>query len=40
MRARVSRIAAVELAFCASHDITEKIAQIQFPGEANPLPGL
>lgn len=31
MRARVSRIAAVELAFCPQHDLTEKIAQIQFP---------
>lgn len=35
MRARVSRIASVELAFCESHDITEKIANIQFPMEAN-----
>lgn len=32
MHARVSRIAAAELAFCPSHDITEKIAQIQFLG--------
>jgi NAD kinase len=31
LSARVSRIAAVELAFCPSHDITEKISQIQFP---------
>jgi NAD kinase len=31
MRARVSRIAAAELAFVPHHDITEKIAQIQFP---------
>ena len=32
MRARVSRIAAVELAFCTSHDITEKIQNLQFMG--------
>ncbi|MCZ7649058.1 MAG: NAD(+)/NADH kinase [Planctomycetota bacterium] len=31
MRARVSRIAAAELAFCANHDMAEKIAHIQFP---------
>lgn len=31
MRVRVSRIAAAELAFSANHDMTEKIAQIQFP---------
>jgi NAD+ kinase len=31
MRARVSRIAAVELAFCRGHDMAEKIAEIQFP---------
>jgi hypothetical protein len=31
MRARVSRIAAVELAFCPGHDMAEKIAEIQFP---------
>lgn len=31
MRARMSRIAAVDLGFCASHDLAEKIAQIQFP---------
>jgi NAD+ kinase len=31
LRARVSRIAAVELAFLPSHDMAEKIAQIQFP---------
>jgi len=31
MRARVSRIAAAELAFCAQHDMAEKIAEIQFP---------
>ena len=31
MRVRVSRIAAAELAFSAQHDMTEKIAQIQFP---------
>lgn len=30
MRARLSRSAAVELAFCASHDMAEKIAAIQF----------
>jgi nicotinate (nicotinamide) nucleotide adenylyltransferase len=30
MRARISRVAAVELAFCPSHDITEKISDIQF----------
>jgi NAD kinase len=30
MRARVSRIAAVELAFSMSHDITEKIQNLQF----------
>jgi NAD+ kinase len=31
MRARVSRTVAVELAFLPSHDMAEKIAQIQFP---------
>jgi NAD kinase len=31
MRARASRIAAVEIAFCPSHDMAEKIAQLQFP---------
>jgi len=31
MRARVSRIAAVELAFHPDHDVTEKITRIQFP---------
>lgn len=31
MRARVSRIAAVELAFHPEHDVTEKITRIQFP---------
>ena len=31
MRARVSRSAAVELAFLPSHDMAEKIAQVQFP---------
>jgi hypothetical protein len=31
MRIRVSRIAAIELAFSANHDMAEKIAQIQFP---------
>jgi NAD kinase len=31
MRIRVSRISAIELAFCAHHDMAEKIAQIQFP---------
>jgi NAD kinase/nicotinic acid mononucleotide adenylyltransferase len=31
MRARASRIAAVEIAFLPSHDMAEKIAQIQFP---------
>jgi len=40
MRARPSRIAAVELAFCPEHDITEKIAMIQFPTKGDPLPGL
>jgi NAD+ kinase len=40
MRARVSRIATAELAFCSTHDITEKIAQIQFPGEGANFPGL
>ncbi len=30
MRARLSRAAAAELAFCASHDMAEKIAAIQF----------
>jgi NAD+ kinase len=31
MRVRMSRIAAVELAFGAQHDIAEKIASVQFP---------
>jgi NAD kinase len=31
MCVRVSRIAAVELAFCPGHDMAEKIAEIQFP---------
>ena len=31
MRARVSRIATVELAYCSLHDMAEKIAEIQFP---------
>lgn len=31
MRIRLSRIAAVELAFSRGHDMAEKIAQIQFP---------
>ncbi len=31
LRARVSRSAAVELAFLPSHDMAEKIAQVQFP---------
>ena len=34
MRARQSRIAAAELAFCSQHDMAEKIAQIQFPAGA------
>ncbi|MBL8152418.1 MAG: NAD(+)/NADH kinase [Blastocatellia bacterium] len=31
MKARISRIASAEVAFCASHDMAEKIAQLQFP---------
>ena len=31
---RISRIAAVELAFLDRHDLAEKIAQVQFPGGA------
>jgi NAD+ kinase len=31
LTARASRIAAVEIAFCPSHDMAEKIAQLQFP---------
>lgn len=31
MKVRTSRIAAVELAFCPTHDMTEKIARLQFP---------
>ena len=31
LRARMSRTAAVELAFLPNHDMAEKIAQIQFP---------
>jgi NAD+ kinase len=31
IRARMSRIATVELAFCSLHDLAEKIAEIQFP---------
>jgi NAD kinase len=34
MRARISRIASVELAFLERHDLAEKIAQVQFPGGA------
>jgi hypothetical protein len=30
IRARISRAAAAELAFCASHDMADKIAAIQF----------
>jgi len=30
-RARVSRIATVELSYCSLHDMAEKIAEIQFP---------
>ena len=37
LRARVSRIAAVELAFLSSHDMAEKLAAIQFPREALPI---
>ncbi len=36
MRTRISRIAAVELAFLERHDLAEKIAQVQFPGGAGP----
>jgi len=31
LTARASRIAAVEIAFCPSHDMAEKIARLQFP---------
>jgi NAD+ kinase len=31
LSARASRIAAVEIAFCPSHDMAEKIARLQFP---------
>ena len=31
MVARLSRIATVELAFCRTHDMAEKISRIQFP---------
>lgn len=31
MRVRLSRVAAAELAFCQRHDMSQKIAQIQFP---------
>ena len=31
LKARISRIAAAELAFLPHHDMAEKIAQIQFP---------
>ena len=31
MRVRASRIAAAELAFVPTHDMAEKIAQVQFP---------
>lgn len=34
MRARVSRIATVELAYCSLYDMAEKIAEIQFPPTA------
>lgn len=34
MRAKLSRAAAAELVFCASHDMAEKIAAIQFGAEA------
>lgn len=36
LRARISRAAAVEMAFCASHDMADKIAAIQFQA-AEPL---
>jgi hypothetical protein len=31
LNGRISRVAAVEVAFCPAHDITEKISQMQFP---------
>jgi hypothetical protein len=31
MKARLSRVAAVELGFLSDHDMAEKIARIQFP---------
>jgi NAD kinase len=34
MRARISKIAAVELGFCPQHDMAHKIAELQFPGES------
>ena len=33
MECRISKIAAVELAFVPEHDPTLKLAQIQFPAE-------
>jgi len=34
LRARLSRAAGAELVFCASHDMAEKIAAIQFQGSS------
>lgn len=39
LRARLSRAAATELVFCASHDMAEKIAAIQFHGLAKKTNG-
>lgn len=36
LRARISRAAGAELVFCANHDMAEKIADIQFHGQALP----
>jgi NAD kinase len=35
LRARVSRIAAAEVAFCPDHDMAKKIAKLQFPQESS-----
>lgn len=37
MRARLSRVGAVELAFVSGHDMAEKIAAIQFPPTGGPI---
>ena len=35
LRATISRVASAELAFCQSHDMAHKIAQLQFPSDGS-----